>query len=159
MNKLFLLSTVALALVTFNANAGSGSADGTAQVEVVADFAVTHTGTALNFGSVYAKAGNTVAVTAAASPARSGDAFGPFTADAFTISGPQGAGYTLTVPSSAEMTNTNSDHLTATLTPSSSGALTMGNTATVIYVGGSVTTAANTPQGSYSGSYTVQISY
>lgn len=158
MNKTLLLTAAALALVSFNANAGSGSANGTAQVEVVSDMSITHTGTALNFGSVYAKAGNTVTVTAAASPSRTGDAFGLFTADNFTISGPEGSPYTITVPASATMTK-GGDELVATLNPSASGAQTMGASDLIIYVGGSVTTAANTPTGAYTGSYTVSIDY
>lgn len=159
MNKTLLLTAAALALVSFNANAASsGSANGTAQVEVVKDMEIEHTGTALNFGSVYAKADNTVTVTAAASPARTGEAFGTFTADNFTIRGPQGSPYTITVPASATMTKGN-DELVATLNPSASGAQTMGASDLIIYVGGSVTTTADTPTGAYTGSYTVSISY
>ncbi len=162
MNKLFLLSATALVAVwSFNAKAASsGSATGTATVEVVKDMSITHASSdKLDFGSVYAKASNTVAVTAAASPTRSGDAFGTFTADKFTIAGPEGATFRLDVPASVEMTGPNSATLTATLTPSESGTMTMPAADKLIYVGGSVTAAADTPTGTYTGNYDVTINY
>ncbi len=158
MNKYILLSATALvAVLSFNAKAAD-SATGTAQVEVVKSIDIEHTGTALNFGSVYARDGNTVTIGTNGNRSE-GEGYGTTSADQFTISGPSGRSVTVAFPASAAMTKTGGGTLTATLTPSQTGSITLTSTDVVIDVGGTVAITSSTPLGSYSGTYNVTITY
>lgn len=161
MNKYILLSATALvAVLSFNAKAAD-SATGTAQVEVVQAIDINHADAdSLNFGSVYAKDGNTVVITQGGAR-DSGKGFGNTSADKFTISGPNGGSCTVTIPSTATMNKSGGGSLTATLNPSTASGSTINLTGTdvVINIGGSVTVSSSTATGSYSGTYTVSIAY
>ena len=160
MNKLFLLSATALVAVwSFNAKAASDSATGTATVEVVQNVEITHENTdKLNFGSVYAKNGNTVTISTAGAKT-AGDGFGTVSADKFTISGPNGASVTLTVPADATMNKAGGGSITATLNPSRTGAIALDGNDVEIDVGGSITVSSSTAIGTYTGNYDVTITY
>ena len=162
MNKYILLSSAAvLALVSFNAKAAD-SATGTAQVEVVQAIDISHAAAdSLNFGSVYAKDSNTVTISQAGART-AGKGFGTTSADKFTITGPTGGSCTVTIPASATMTKSGGGSLTATLDPSIASGSTVNTTTgsdSIINIGGSVTVSSSTAPGSYSGTYTVSISY
>ncbi len=158
MNKYILLSATALvAVLSFNAKAAD-SATGTAQVEVVQAIDIQHTGTALNFGSVYAKDNNTVTISQAGAKT-GGDGFGSTSADQFTITGPNGGSCTVNFPANATMTKSGGGSLVATLNPSQTGAISLTGSPVVINVGGSVPITSSTATGSYSGTYTVTIAY
>lgn len=158
MNKLFLTCTALLAFCAYNAQAAT-SATGTAEVEIVQAVDITHAAAdKLSFGSVYAKDGNTVTISQAGAKT-AGNAFGTFSADKFTISGPNGGSVTLTVPASATMTKDGGGSITATLDPSQTGTINLTGTDVVINVGGTINVTSATATGSYSGNYTVSIAY
>lgn len=162
MNKLILLSATALVAVwSFNAKAAD-SATGTATVEVVQAVDIQHASTdKLNFGSVYAKDGNTVTISQAGAKT-AGDGFGTVSADKFTISGPSGASVVLTMPTSATMTKSGgSETIVATLDPSHANGSTinLAGSDVIVNVGGTINVTGSTATGSYTGNYTVSISY
>lgn len=160
MKKTLLLTAAALALVSFNANAAE-SATGSAQVEIVQAVSITHDAAdKLNFGKVYAKNSNTVVISQAGAKT-SGDAIAPFSADHFTISGPNGGSVTFHIDSTATLSKEGGGSITATLDPSVANGATvnLSGSDVVINVGGSLPVTGSTAVGEYTGTYTASISY
>lgn len=168
MNKYILLSSAAvLALVSFNAKAAD-SATGTAQVEVVKAFDITHvTGKSLDFGRVFAKAG-TISIAANDGAVTDNDGLeltGSTPArDEFEITGPVGQTATISLPSTSVTINGSGTAAGESLTVSglalSQNSVTPADANAIkIYVGGSLSVLTTTKPGPYSGTYTVNISY
>ena len=166
MNKLFLLGTAAVVLFAFNAKAAD-SATGTAQVEVVKAFSIEHVnGKSLNFGRLFAKAGTiTIApngtVTDTNKIALSGNTT---SADEFEITGPAGQTATVDLDGTSVTLNgagtASGKTLTVTgLTLSGASVTPADDNPVKVTVGGSLTVAADTTPGQYSGTYTVNIAY
>lgn len=82
------------------------------------------------------------------------------TAAAYTATGQASTAITISVPPSAPMTSAGGGTLTATLNSSKSGAQTLSSGGTISWgVGGTVTIPSGTAAGSYSGPFTVTVSY
>ena len=166
-----------LKILTFILAAGLTAGQAMAQSSAAADAAVLATiltpisitkVTDLSFGKVVAGAG-TVALTPTSATVRSvtgdvqvvGDGF---TAAAFTIGGAAGASYTLTLPTTAVLTNT--DGTTMTVAPITSNLTAGNNTFSTsaentqnLYLGGVLTVAAAQSAGNYIGAVTVTVDY
>ncbi|MBU6268418.1 MAG: DUF4402 domain-containing protein [Sphingomonadales bacterium] len=167
MNNLTKFALIALPLLVATpalaASGGTSAQAGTAAAAVVAPIVLTHTaGTALSFGKFTAGTlGGTVVVSAAGAGSVTSDvAFVPgsaVTADSFTVTGD--ANRSVSVAATGSSVSNGAQVVTFTATPSAS-AVTLGATGTAaIKVGGTLTVPGNLATGTYSGTYSVTITY
>lgn len=159
MKKVSVLGAVmAVALVAGQAQAANSVTAG-ASVEIAAPVSITQN-TALAFGNVGPSAlAGTVAVSLVGVKSVTGgvsDLGGTPAAGAFTVTGANGAIYTVTVPATVSLTGPGTA-MTATLVHDGGGALTGGTD--TFNVGGTLAVGASQTAGSYSGSYTVSVNY
>lgn len=78
----------------------------------------------------------------------------------FTVGGQASRAFTITVPSSFSLIRAGGGSLTATLTPTASGAQSLNTSGTFsLGVGGTLTVPSGTAGGDYSGVFTVTVSY
>lgn len=164
-----LMLALALAFACADAGAQQNTATTTANANARIITAIDITRTAhLNFGDVVAGGTpGTVVLTAGATPARSstgGVTLGNSTtvSDAiFTVSGEPLSTYAITLPGSAVTITSGGNDMTVdtfTSSPNATGALDGGGTQT-LYVGATLHVAANQPNGQYSGTFSVTVTY
>lgn len=166
MKKIALL----LALTTFNpglalAAGNTATATGTANATVVAPLQITHTnGAAIGFGAFTAGTGGTITVTQAGARSATGDVSllsgGTVAADGFTVSGAGNRAFNIATSASSTVSTGGATPATMALALSApaTGTLSAGGTF-ALRVGGTLTVAANQAAGSYTGTYTVTVTY
>ena len=140
----------------------SSTATGTATAMVVAPLTIQHsTGTALNFGKFTAGTGGTVVVsTASVGSTTAGVAFVPGSsvqADQFFLTGDPGRNFAISASGGSIAAGASSMGFSVSLA-ASTGTLDshgLGN----FFVGGTLTVANNQAIGSYSGTYSVTVTY
>ncbi|WP_298195594.1 DUF4402 domain-containing protein [Novosphingobium sp.] len=160
---------IALAALTASpalaAGGNTATATGTATATVVAPLQITHTsGAALSFGMFTAGNGGTVSVSQAGAASVTGDiglvTGGTVSADSFTISG--GPSRTFTISTSTGNTvavgGASRANMPLAVSAPTSGTLSSAGTF-ALKVGGTLTVAASQPAGSYTGTYTVTVTY
>jgi hypothetical protein len=153
----------ATGLATYQANAATATANGTATV--MTPIAIT-TDADLDFGAFSALTGGTVAIDSAGTRSATGsvvlsssEAGG---AASFTVTGQADATYTITLPSTATITHSVDDTQTMTIdsftsNPGTTGTLTAGTQ--TLAVGGTLTVASAQMAGSYTGTFDVSVEY
>jgi hypothetical protein len=147
--------------------------DADASVTIILPITIAQT-TALNFGRIvpgdspgsvtvnkdtgaldFASAGGAVAASGAGiAPSRG----------TFAITGEAGAGFDIDVDPTVVLTSQNDDDLTVTLTANETGTLSgvLGSAiegSATVHVGGSLALIADTPAGSYAGTYAISVTY
>jgi len=142
------------------------SATGTATATIVTPIGIT-AGANLQFGNMLSSAVAGTATVAATSSATAvygsgvsaAGTGGTSNAGTFSITGSTGVAYTLTVPASVTL-NSGANSMTATLNGSiANGTNTLSASPTTLYVGGVLSVGANQAAGSYSGTYSVTVTY
>ncbi|WP_068075831.1 DUF4402 domain-containing protein [Novosphingobium lentum] len=165
--KKIIISAAMVALSATAAHAASGNtanATGSATAIIVSPIRITHNaGASLNFGTVTAGTGGTVVVSQAGGGSVTGDvgtvAGNSNSADAFTVTGDLIRAFNIststgnTVSTGGALPST----MAFSLSAPSTGALLLGTYA--LNVGGTLTVGAAQAAGSYSGSYTVTVTY
>lgn len=162
------MAALAAGLGAGTAQAATGStatATGSANATVVAPLTITHTtGAALNFGSFTAGTGGTLTVSTGGVASVGGDvglvSGATATADAFTVSGSANRVFTITPSASNSVTTGGATPATMafTLTTPATGTLSAAGSYT-LNVGGVLTVASAQAPGTYTGSYTVAVTY
>ena len=167
MKKIVLVAALAAGLTggTAHAAGNTASANGTANATVVGPLAITHnSGAALSFGSFTAGTGGTVSVTSAGAVSASGDVSMVTgvnaSADAFTVTGT--ANRAFGIASSTGNTVSTGGATPAimafTVSPGTSAALNASGSF-AMSVGGALTVASGQAAGSYTGTYSVTVTY
>ena len=167
MKKIVLIAALAAGLTggTAHAAGSTSTANGTATATVVGPLAITHnSGAALSFGSFTTGTGGSVTVTSAGAVTASGDV-GMVTgvnasADAFTVIGTANRAFGITSSSGNTVSTGGATPATMafTVSPGTSAALNASGTYAMA-VGGTLTVASGQEAGSYSGTYSVTVTY
>ncbi|MBN8829506.1 MAG: DUF4402 domain-containing protein [Sphingomonadales bacterium] len=147
--------------------------DADASVTIILPITIAQT-TALNFGRIVKgdEAGSVTVnkdtgafdfTNAGGAVAASGAGIAP-SRGVFTVGGEAGTGFDIDVDASVVLTSQNDDELTVTLTGDGTGTLsgTLGSAvagSATVYVGGSLALLADTPAGSYTGTYAISVTY
>jgi hypothetical protein len=161
-----VLAIAALALgTTAFAAQNTASATGTANARIITAISIT-AGTALNFGDVVpSAAAGTVTVTPAGVRSSAGGAsLGNSTgvaAGAFTVNGQANATYSITLPGAPVTVTSGGNTMTVdtfTSNPAGTGNLGAGGSQ-ALAVGANLNVGANQAAGSYTGTYTVTVTY
>lgn len=164
--------TAVLALLMLSGAAGvyaatAGPATGNAQVVIIAPLTLTHnSGAKLDFGNVINTTAGTVTVAAkdgAVTTSGVAGQNGTTTADQFTVTGANGIPFTVSAPASITVTNGANNMTINSVTSfcgtgaTSSCVASTGGTA--VGIGGTLTVSAAQAAGSYTGTYTLNITY
>lgn len=142
--------------------AESVSAEGTAKAKIIQAAVLTHETGALGFGVLVSNtAGGTVSVPAVANPNPNDGgmtrAAGTVSSDRFTLSNLDTAvTYAVSVPATVEIAS-GGDKMSVALKLSITSVTGKANE--TLYVGGDLTVGANQAAGSYTGTYTVTVTY
>lgn len=164
MKKIALLAA-GFAIASTPAFAAPGDTDtatGSATAEVVAPISVTHdTGAVLDFGTFTpGTAAGTVVITQAGVSSVTGDVVmmsgSTESADAFTVTGGANRAFSITATNGSVTSGANS---MAFVTDVAASGLLDGTGTDNFAVGGTLSVAANQAAGSYTGSYTVEVTY
>lgn len=148
--------------------ATAGPATGSAKAVIIAPMTLTHvTNASLNFGRIVNTAAGTVTVAAKDGTSTStGVTYqeGPTAADQFTVTGQNGVSFTVNLPASITVTdgagnNMTVGSLTSFCGTGASSACTASTTGTQVGVGGTLTVSAGQAAGTYTGTYSVTITY
>lgn len=164
--------TAALAVLLFGGTVGvcaatTGSSTGEAQAVIIAPLTLTHnSGAKLNFGNVVNISAGTVTVSAKdGSVTTSGVAWqgGTTSADQFTLTGANGIPFTVSVPSSITVNN-GSDNMTIGSVTSFCGtgatsSCVSSTGGTAVSIGGTLSVSAAQAAGTYTGTYTLSVTY
>ena len=149
---------VASAMGANAANAATASAD--AKANIMQQVTVTSDGSKLDFGTIVSGASaGTIAVNALGVPSCTATIVcsGTTSAAGFDVGGTTGETVTVSADTSVTLTNTNSDTMSASLTPNVSTIVLDGTDAFV--VGGTLSVAAGQADGAYVGNFNVTVSY
>ena len=167
MMKKIVLATSMVALSAGTAHAASGNtanATGTATANVVTPISISHnSGASLNFGTITAGTGGTVVVTQAGAGSVTGDvgtvAGNTNSNDAFTVNGDTTRAFNITASASNTVSTGGATPSTMAFVVSApaSASLTAGTYA--LKVGGTLTVGSAQAAGSYTGSYTMTVTY
>ena len=172
MKKLFTLFVLTMGVVVFTKTSSyaqsSANATAAASATIVAPIAIAKN-VDMNFGGIVPSAtAGSVVLSAAASPSRTPTNVtlptaltGTVTSAKFTVTGGSGSAYSVTLPGTAStLTATGGATMTvATFTSSNTGTLTGGSD--ILYVGGTLSVAANQAAGTYTTStpFSVTVNY
>lgn len=170
MKKIVLAASIAaiaagLGAGTAQAATGStASASGTANATVVAPLTITHTGgAALNFGNFTAGTGGTVTISATGGATAGGDVGlltgSATTADAFTVSGSGTRAFSITPSITNQVSTGGASPATMAFTVTTPASATLVAGTYTLNVGGQLTVGSGQAPGSYTGSYTVAVTY
>ncbi|PIW25691.1 MAG: hypothetical protein COW30_18940 [Rhodospirillales bacterium CG15_BIG_FIL_POST_REV_8_21_14_020_66_15] len=159
MKKLSVLGAVLAGGLFVGQAQAANSVNAGASVEIAAPISVTQD-TALAFGNIGPSAASgTVAISLAGAQSVTGGVTalgGTVAAGAFSVTGANGASYSVSVPASVTLSGPGTA-MTATLNHDGGGSLTAGTD--TFNVGGTLSVGANQTAGSYSGTYTVSVDY
>ena len=165
-----LVATAAVGFGGFAMNAGASDGTGNASATIVAPIAITEAaGGDMDFGSVsgdsdVANSSTVVLSTAGAVTASVNAAVVPLTgaqAATFDVTGAANALYDIVLPSAAVTISNGTDNMTVDTFVGSlgaSGTLSAGGTES-FNVGATLNIAGNQPTGTYTGTYTVTVTY
>lgn len=164
--------TAALALLMLSGAAGvyaatAGPATGNAQVVIIAPLMLTHnSGAKLDFGNVINTTAGTVTVAAKdGSVTTSGvtGQNGTTTADQFTVTGANGIPFTVSAPSTITVTsganNMTINSVTSFCGTGATSSCVASSAGTAVGVGGTLAVSAAQAVGTYTGTYTLSITY
>lgn len=162
----------ALAVLLFSGTVGvcaatTGSSTGEAQAVIISPLTLTHNaGAKLNFGNVINISAGTVTVAAKdGAVTTSGVAWqgGTTTADQFTLTGADGIPFTVSAPSSITVTNGANDMTISSITSfcgtGSTSSCVSSTGGTLVGIGGTLSVAAAQAAGTYTGTYTLSVTY
>lgn len=166
MKKLIALVALFMFVAVMSYATETTTGTGTAKAKIVAAATIEEvSGSALNFGTIFKKAGGgTVSMTAAESTSRTSStltfATGGYSSDHFLMSNLDvGTTYNLSVPASVSITRDGGSE-TMTVAPVLSVTSFEADAATKdIFVGGTLTVGDNQAVGQYSGTYLVTVTY
>lgn len=154
---------VAIALLPELVMAASATGTGDAKAKIVTPVTATKTQD-LNFGSMLGEA-NTVTVshagarTATTSSALVNDGNTP-TAGRFTVTGPNNQPITVSLPANATVTSSTNSMTISNFTSDKSGSQSLDGTGNLtINIGADLAVTANQPEGDYTGTYQINITY
>jgi hypothetical protein len=160
----FLPALAGLLLCAGTAHAASGNtanSAGTATSTVVSPIRITHNaGAALKFGTFTAGTGGTVIVTQASAGSVTGDigtvSGNAYAADGFTVTGDTARAFNISASGSNTVSN-GTTTMAFTISAPASATLAAGTFA--LNIGGTLTVASAQAAGSYTGSYTLTVTY
>ena len=168
MNKIFLLSTVAAmaCFVCSNANAATNlQANGEAKVKIVDAVALSHTGTALNFGEAMSAEAHDITVDPSTgtvtSTANNQMVSAPADGrDEFKITGPKDKHVTLVIPTAAlNLDDAGNVKVKTWTSEPAAGDVAIAEGGTIVKIGGTLGVAQGAATADYSKPYTVQVNY
>lgn len=156
----FFAFAVVVAAFTLNAS-GQASANGTATAVIVTPISLTNQRD-LTFGNIAAGPGGTVTITNADPGVVSSTGVSLVggiarTSGQFTVGGTTGLAYTVTLPASTTISNGAVTMTVNAFTHNASGTLPAASE--IFFVGGTLNIGAAQATGSYTGTYSVQVSY
>jgi hypothetical protein len=166
LKKIALAATVVMLSsgTAFAASGSTSTASGSAAAVIVAPLRITHNaGAVLNFGTFTSGTGGTVVVTSAGAGSVTGDVGtvngNANSADAFTVTGDVARAFNIATSSGNTVTTGGASPSTMAFTVSApaSAATVLGSYA--LAVGGTLTVGNAQAAGSYTGSYTVTVTY
>lgn len=136
---------------------------GEAKAKIIAPLEITHaTGAALNFGTLVSPKNGAGTVTIDADSGEASEsgveriAADPVSRDHFTVTNPERVSYSVNLPSSSINVTSGSNTMAVSAFTASCSS---GCTADDIYVGGQLAVAQDQAAGSYTGEYTITLTY
>lgn len=163
MKKLLMLVVFVFVAGAVFATTTTDPATGEAKAKIIAPLEVDHAeGAALNFGTLVSpKSGSGTVTISNANPGVATDVgvervAGAVSSDHFTVTNPENVSYSVNLPASSINVTSGSNTMAVSAFTAS---CTSGCTATDIYVGGQLAVAQDQAAGSYTGEYTITLTY
>lgn len=164
-NLLLTVAVAVLALGSSAAQAAEESATGNIKAKIVSPVSITQQGEGLDFGTMIAPA-DAATVTIASSGSRSSSkpeilvGTNEGAAGIFEITGADSQSVTVTLPDSATLNGSESGEMTVnTFTSSKGTAFTLDGGTATMNVGATLNVGASQPEGDYTGTYEIKVSY
>lgn len=164
-NLLLTVAVAVLALGSSAAQAAEATGEGTITAKIVSPVSITQQGEGLDFGTMIAPT-EAATVTIESSGSRSSSKSGILVgtnegaAGIFEITGTPDQSVTVTLPDSATLNGSESGEMTVkTFTSSKGTAFTLDGGTVTMNVGATLHVGASQPEGEYTGTYDVTVSY